>query len=526
MSKPITKINTENGSTTSQRAPVIAVMGHIDHGKSSLLDYIRKANVTAKEAGGITQHVSAYEVVHKAPDGKEHKITFLDTPGHEAFQALRMRGVQIADIAILVVSAGDGVKPQTLDALKCILEAKIPYIVAINKIDLQDANIERTKQSLAENEIFIEGYGGDIPVVAISAKTGAGVPELLDMMILVSELSELTGTHDASGEGIVLESHLDPKKGIASTLVISNGTVRAGMFVVAGESSAPVRIMEDFTGKNISEATFSSPVCIIGWDSLPVVGAPFKTFDTRKEAESFVLAEKIKVSEKNLQKNSKNSAQRGIAGRNKVLGENSPVIIPLILKADKGGSLEALMHKIEHLKNDQVEFTVIQNGIGAINESDVKLALGNSNSILVGFHSKADARAVNLAERAGLKIELFDIIYKLLEYLEGLLNERKPHVSVEESTGKARVAKIFSVTKDKQVVGGKVETGAISVGASVKILRRDVEIGIGKIKELQKQKEKVSEVLEGVEFGALIESKIELAPGDRIESVRIVEKQI
>ncbi len=521
MLKTLTKKNTENGSTTSKRAPVIAVMGHIDHGKSTLLDYIRKTNVTEKEAGGITQHVSAYEVVHKAPDGKEHKITFLDTPGHEAFQALRMRGVKIADIAILVVSAGDGVKPQTLDALKCILEAKIPYIVAINKIDLPDANIEFTKQSLAENEIFIEGYGGDIPAIAISAKTGAGVGELLDMMLLVSELAELKAEHDGLCEGIVLESHLDPKKGVASTLIILNGTIRTGMFVVAGESFTSVRIMEDFTGKNISEATFSSPICIIGWNSLPAVGALFKTFETRKEAEAYVLIEKTKNLEKNLQKNSKN----GIT-KNKTPGESGPVLIPLILKADKGGSLEALMHKIELLKNDQVEFTVIQNGIGAISESDVKLALGNSNSILVGFHSKADARAVNLAERAGLKIELFDIIYKLLEYLEGLLEERKPHVSVEESTGKARVAKIFSITKDKQVIGGKVETGAMSVGAQVKILRRDVEVGVGKIKELQKQKEKVSEVLEGSEFGALIESRIELASGDRIESVRIVEKQI
>lgn len=286
----LSKTTTKPIKTDSKtpRAPVIAVMGHIDHGKSSLLDYIRKTNVIAGEAGGITQHVSAYEVVHKAPDGKEHKITFLDTPGHEAFQALRMRGVQIADIAILVVSAGDGVKPQTLDALKCILEAKIPYIVAINKIDLPDANIDRTKQSLAENEIFIEGYGGDIPAVPISAKTGEGIDELLDMMILVADLADLTGESDVTGEGIVLESHLDAKKGIAATLIIRTGTVSQGMFVVAGESISPVRIMENFLGKNIREATFSSPICIIGWDTLPPVGASFKTFGTRKEAESYV----------------------------------------------------------------------------------------------------------------------------------------------------------------------------------------------------------------------------------------------
>lgn len=516
MSSKITEKQPKNGSK-SLRAPVIAVMGHIDHGKSSLLDYIRKTNVIAGEAGGITQHVSAYEVVHKAPDGKEHKITFLDTPGHEAFQALRMRGVQIADIAILVVSAGDGVKPQTLDALKCILEAKIPYIVAINKIDLPDANVDRTKQSLAENEIFIEGYGGDIPAVPISAKTGEGIDDLLDMMILVADIADLTGESGVAGEGIVLESHLDAKKGIAATLVIRTGTVSQGMFVVAGESSSPVRIMENFLGKNIKEATFSSPICIIGWDTLPPVGASFKTFATRKEAESYTQNLKEKNADKNAQKNS---------NKNRNVSENGPVIIPLILKADKGGSLEAIMHKIELLKNDQVEFAVIQNGIGAISESDIKLALGNPSSVVVGFHSKADARAVSLAERSGIQIQLFDIIYKLLESLELLLEERKPHVSVEESTGKAKILKIFSIEKDKQVIGGKVESGSMSVGAQVKILRREAEIGTGKIRGLQKQKEKVGEVAEGSEFGAMIESKIELAPGDRIESVRIVEKQI
>jgi translation initiation factor IF-2 len=514
MSSKTTKKQPEIG-LKSMRAPIIAVMGHIDHGKSSLLDYIRKTNITAKEAGGITQHVSAYEVVHEAKDHKKHKITFLDTPGHEAFQALRMRGVQIADIAILVVSAGDGVKPQTLDALKCITEAGIPYIIAINKIDLPDANIERTKQSLAENEIFIEGYGGDIPAVAISAKTGEGVNDLLDMMILVAEIADLSADHNLPAEGIVLESHLDAKKGIAATLIVRSGTISQGMFVVANESSSPVRIMENFLGKNIKEATFSSPICIIGWDTLPPVGSSFKTFENRKDAELYI--QNTKDNNLKIKKTSQ---------KTKDSLKNEPVIIPIILKADKGGSLEAIMHKIELLKNDQVEFSVIQNGIGAISESDIKLALGNPSSIVIGFHTKADARAINLAERSGIQIQIFDIIYKLLESLEELLEKRKPHVAVEESTGKARIAKIFSITKDKQVVGGKVESGNINVGSQVKILRREAEIGTGKIRGLQKQKDKVSEVTEGSEFGALIEAKIELAPGDRIESVRIVEKQI
>jgi len=501
--------------TISPRPPIITVMGHIDHGKSSLLDYIRKTNTTAKEAGGITQHISAYEVVHSAPDKTEHKITFLDTPGHEAFQALRMRGVKVADIAILVVSAEDGVKPQTIHALSCIKEAGIPYIVAINKIDLPHANIDRTKQSLAEHEIFIEGYGGDIPAIPISSKTGEGIPDLLDMMILVADLEQLQSDHHVHAEGIILESNLDPKKGVSATLIIRNGSISSGMFVTAGESIAPVRIMENFLGKNIKEATFSSPIRIIGWDTLPPVGAQFHTFKTRKEAGAHIQ-EGIE----------KKSGEKKNSSTQKSVTEQEPVIIPLILRADAGGSLEAVTDKIAQLKNDQVEFIITQSGVGSVSESDVKLAISNGNSMIVGFHCKADPLAISLAERSGVKIELFDIIYKLLERLEHVLLERKPSVSVEESTGKARVAKIFSVTKDKQVIGGKVESGILSVGSSVKILRRDVEIGTGKVRGLQRFKEKASEVEEGLEFGGLVESKTELAVGDRIESVRIVEKQL
>ncbi len=493
-------------------------MGHIDHGKSSLLDYIRKSNITAHEAGGITQHVSAYEVEHTGQDGIQHAITFLDTPGHEAFQALRMRGVKIADIAILVVSAEDGVKPQTLHALSCIKEAGIPYIVAINKIDKPSADIDRTKQSLAEHEIFIEGYGGDIPSVPISAKTGDGVSDLLDMMLLVAEMQELRALHDIPAEGIVLESNLDSKKGITATLIIRNGTLSQGMYVVAGESMAPVRIMENFLGKAIKTATFSSPVRIIGWDTLPTVGAPFITFAGRKEAEAYVQ----EVRERALEAARKKALQK----QHTQGTSQERVVVPLIIKADAGGSLEALLQKIEQLHNEQVVFSVIQSGIGAVSESDVKLATGNESALVIGFHTTADPRAESLALRSGITIHSFNIIYKLLEWLETVLQERKPHVSVEESLGVARILKLFSEAKGKQVIGAKVEKGIIAVGTQVKILRRDTEIGTGKVRGMQVFKEKANEVEEGAEFGAMIETKIELAVGDRLESVRIVEKQI
>ncbi|HJL55587.1 MAG TPA: GTP-binding protein, partial [Candidatus Paceibacterota bacterium] len=259
------------------RPPVIVVMGHIDHGKSALLDYIRKTNIVESEHGGITQHLSAYEVTHK-----ERKITFLDTPGHEAFKKMRFRGAEVADIAVLVVSAEEGVKAQTLEALKSIRENKIPFIVAINKIDKPSADVEKTKQNILENEIYLEGLGGNVPFTPISAKTGEGIPELLDMMLLVADLEELSGNSEGQASGIVIESHLDQKKGISTTLIIKDGILKIGSFIVAGDALSPVRIMEDFHGEQIKEAVFSSPVKVVGFSKIPVVGSSFETFKSKK----------------------------------------------------------------------------------------------------------------------------------------------------------------------------------------------------------------------------------------------------
>jgi translation initiation factor IF-2 len=268
----------DSKSVSLKRPPVVVVMGHIDHGKSTLLDYIRKTNIVAKEAGGITQHLGAYEVPHNTST-----ITFLDTPGHEAFSSIRERGAEVADIAILVVSAEDGVKPQTVEALKCILEEKIPYIVAINKIDKPGADVDRTKASLAEHEIYVEGFGGDVPVVPISALKGTGVPELLDMIMLVADLQDLKANPALPAEGAIIEAGLDNKKGIYATLLIKNGTLTSGMYVVAEDAIAPVRILEDYLGKAIKTATFSSPVRIVGFNKIPNVGAKFVMIDGKKK---------------------------------------------------------------------------------------------------------------------------------------------------------------------------------------------------------------------------------------------------
>ncbi|MEK7157928.1 MAG: translation initiation factor IF-2 [Patescibacteria group bacterium] len=491
-----------------ERPPVICIMGHIDHGKSTLLDYIRKTNIVGKEAGGITQQISAYEVTHKNKSGKENKITFLDTPGHEAFYAIRARGVNVADIAVLVVSAEDGVKKQTTEALKCIVDSGIPYIVAINKIDKPGADIERTKQSLAENEIYIEGYGGTVPWVPISAKTGEGVTELLDMMLLVAEVGELKGDLEKNAEGIVIEANLDSNTGISGTLIIKDGVMKTGMTIVSGCGIASTRLIENFMGEKITEARFSSPIKVIGWSELPKVGSLFKSFDTKKEAENYVAKFKEKMPAK------------------KIMEKDDPKIlsINIILKAETMGSIEAIEHEIKKIKSDKVKIKVIHSGVGNVSERDVKIAGATESVTILAFNTAIDSKAGSYAERLNVKIETFDVIYKLSEWIENTARERTPKFETEETSGIAKIIRVFSKSKDKFVVGGKVESGLISLGEDAKIFRREQDIGRGKIKELQHLKKKVSEIKEGMEFGCQIQSTIELAPGDKIESYKIVQK--
>lgn len=494
-------------SHATKRAPVVAIMGHIDHGKSTLLAYIRKSVKPLNEAGGITQHISAYEVEHMTPEGVREKITFLDTPGHEAFSGHRNRGAKTADIAILVVSAEDGVKPQTIEALKSIRDSKVPFIVAITKIDKPDANIDRTKQSLAENDIYVEGYGGNVSFVPVSGKSGAGIPELLDLILLTASLEDLTGDPDTLAEGVVIESGLDVRKGIGATCIIKNGSMKKGMFVACPGSIAPVRVIEDWMGKPIQHATFSSPVKIIGWDTLPKVGSIIKTFDTKKEAEEYSQMEI---------RNTKNEKRE----------ENNTDIkqLPLIIKADTGGSLEAIISQVNKLAQESIVPYIFTSGIGTISESDVRMAEGSIKASIIGFNVKIDSQAKTLAERDGVEIIVFDIIYKLSEWIEAKLLENKPTHEVEEITGTAKVLKMFSKVKDKQIIGCRVENGKIVQGELVKILRRESEIGTGRVKEMQSQKLKISEIEEGKEFGCMVEAKIEIAPGDKLQAVTMVQK--
>ncbi|MES2202866.1 MAG: translation initiation factor IF-2 [Patescibacteria group bacterium] len=521
------KSNTDPATVPGpSQPPIVAVVGHIDHGKSTLLDYIRKSNVAEGEAGGITQHLSAYQATHKNAAG-EHVITFLDTPGHEAFAAMRSRGLRVADVAILVVAADDGAKPQTKEALSLIAEAKIPYIVAFTKIDKPGANIEKAKMSMLEAQVFLEGLGGDVPWVGVSGKSGEGVPELLDLILLQAELEGLTSDALAPGSGLVIEAHVDQRRGNTATIIVQDGTINSGEFVVSGEALAPVRIMENFLGKPIKEAPPGSPVRIVGWSVLPAVGASVKTVETKKEAE-------IDVAEARLQRPVQHGlveakTTRGPVGSGVAGAPEEPVemaVFPLIIKTDVAGTGEAVMHELAKLPtHDNLEVRFVNRAVGTINEADVKtLAGGSAPGVIVGFNVKVEREAKDLAERQGVTIETFDIIYKLAEWLGARIEERRPRTKVEMVVGAAKVLKFFSATKGRVILGGRVEEGVLKDGAEVKILRRDIEIGRGKITSLQSSKKDVKEVEIGSEFGAQVKTEALPAAGDRIEAYLVEQK--
>lgn len=497
----------KNSPQSIERPPVVVVMGHVDHGKSSLLDYIRKTNVVATESGGITQHVAAYEVAH-LHNGKKKRITFIDTPGHAAFSAIRARGANVADLAILVVAADDGVKAQTLEALASIRASKTPFVVAINKIDKPNADIERTKASLLEKEVFLEKLGGDVPWALISAKTGQGVPELLDLILIATELEELTGDPAIPAEGFVIEASLDKKRGISATLLIKNGSMKTGMAVIAGGALAPLRIMEDHTGKTLKEATFSSPVRVVGFDKLPEIGALFQAYANRREAE------------KALGKVVQNPQIK------KDVPSASSFTLPVIVKADTSGSLEAVLGEIAKIGDEHARVNPIVSGVGGITESDVKSAIAaiKGHALIIAFRVPIDKNATDLAEQHGITSESFDIIYKLTERLSDLLKERTPKQRVEEVIGRARALRQFSKQKDLQVIGGKIESGRLEKKCMVRVSRRGHIVGEGEILNLQSGRQNIARAEAPAEFGAQIEAVMEIAPGDLIECIVETEK--
>lgn len=496
MSKASTETN------VIKRPPVVVVMGHIDHGKSTLLDFIRKSNVVDGEAGGITQHLSAYTATHTTRDGATESVTFLDTPGHEAFQKMRLRGADVADVAILVVSAEDGVKPQTMEALESIKAAGIPFVVAINKIDKPGADLVRTQSSLIESGIYIEGMGGDIPWVAISAKEGQGISDLLDLVVLTADLADLKGDTSAPAEGKVIEGRLDKQRGNTATLIIKNGTLKSGQFVIAGHAYSPIRIMEDFSGRAVKEATLSTPVGITGWNKAPKVGDLFYTVASKKEAEAII--EQLELND--------------VA----VTTEKSSLpTVPLLIKADVSGTIDAILHELAKFESDRISVKVIGTHVGDVNVSDVQNVSATKNAIIVGFNVKVERAATELAERLGVEIDTFKIIYELSEWLNTALKNRTPKREDKVVTGRAKIIRHFSVQKYTHVLGGRVEEGSVKLGQTVRILRREVEIGSGEIKNLQQAKSDAKEIKDG-EFGMQLNTKTEISAGDHIEAFDIV----
>jgi translation initiation factor IF-2 len=485
------------------RPPIVAVMGHIDHGKSSLLDYIRKANVTAGEAGGITQHVSAYEAEHEH-EGTMRRITFLDTPGHEAFRALRSRGAQAADVAILVVASDEGVKPQTLEALSAITEANTPFVVALTKIDKNGADPERAKHSLLEHGVYLEGLGGSIPFAAVSSKSGQGVPELLDLVLLTADLAEFSADPALPASGFVLESTQDPRQGLSATLIVKNGTLSTGDYAVAGNSYAPVRFIENFAGKRVKEAGPSQPARVSGWNVLPPAGTPFTSAKNRKEAEA--MAE---------------SAKTEAVSAAPEMTEDGKTLLPLIVKADVTGSIEAIKHELAKITHENAALKLVSTGIGPVAEGDVKNAIA-AGGVVIGFSVPVDSTARDLADRSNIPVETFTIIYDLKQRVEELLAARAPHVEKEEILGEAKILKVFSETSNKSVVGAKHMSGTLTAGGLIKVMRREVEIGRGKILNLQQARADVNEIKVEGDFGMQIETKAEVAGGDVVTAFRVV----
>ncbi|MEK7566454.1 MAG: translation initiation factor IF-2 [Patescibacteria group bacterium] len=477
------------------RSPVVVIMGHVDHGKTTLLDTIRKTNVAAREAGGITQSTGAYEILHKVQDDfatKTRKITFIDTPGHEAFSNMRSRGATVADLAILIVAADDGVKPQTKESIQTLEETKTPFVVAINKIDKPNADIEKTINDLMQNGVYLEGRGGNISWQNISAKSGQGIDELLDLVLLAAEVENLTYSPASEfAEGIILEAKRDNQRGVTASAIVKNGVLKAGDYIATKTMRGKIKLLENFKGEKIQEALPSSPVLILGFDDLPIVGEIFKA--------GLLDIEKIR------------SDQKVDCKKNCLLiPASDKKSLNIIIKADVFGSLEALSQIIKNLPQENLAINVVDEKIGDINDNDIKLAV-STNSIVVSFKTNISKSVENMASLNNVKIISSEIIYELIK----AITDRIEKFYTSTVIGELEILAVFNgQKKEEQVIGGKVLNGSIKNRVQVKILRGDVLIGTGKITNLQKARQDVSEVKTNEECGIMLDSDILTQKGD------------
>jgi translation initiation factor IF-2 len=498
----------EDPSLLQPRAPIVTVMGHVDHGKTSLLDAIRKTAVAAGERGGITQHIGASEVVK---DGR--RIVFLDTPGHEAFTAMRARGAKVTDIAIIVVAADDGVMPQTVEAISHARAAKVPIVIALNKIDKPDANPERVKTELSEHGVVIEEYGGDVPLVPVSAKTGQGLDDLLEVVLLVADLAELRANPKRPAVGTVIEAQLDRGRGPVATVIVQTGTLRVGDVVVAGQTFGRVRALENANGKRVPKAGPATPVVVLGLSDVPEAGDILQVVPDEKMARAMVEERRAAASragETQTRATLEDLYRQFQAGQAKELR--------LIVKADVAGSLEAIRHALEQLPADDVRINILHEAAGEITDNDIMLAAA-SNAIVIGFNTRISETARRSAQEAGVDVRLYDIIYQLTDDIERALKGMLEPEVVEVVEGRAEVRQIFRVGKGTVVAGCYVTEGRIVRGGTARVWRGGKVVATDRIDSLRRFRDDVREVAAGFECGIGLGSFGEFAEGDIIECV-------
>lgn len=483
------------------RPPIVVVMGHIDHGKTALLDFIRKTNVVAKEAGGITQSIGAYVITHNSK-----LITFIDTPGHEAFSKMRQRGAKVADLGILVVAADEGVKPQTEEAIEILNESQTPFVVAINKIDKTNADVEKTKQGLMQAGVLLEGFGGNISWQAISAKTGEGINELLDLILLAAEMEQLTYNPESKAKGVIIESKMDSRRGLTAVAIVKDGVLKVGDEIATASATGKLKILENFLSERVDKLSPSSPALILGFENLPQIGEEF--FSGKIELwELHPVRNEISNGVQPLQKE-----EVGVSGQPVPSNIQAEQKINLILKADVSGSLEALAEIIESFPKTEI----ISQSVGDITDGDIKSAQ-NTKAVIIGFKTRVSKAAENLATAQGVKVITSEIIYELLKNLE------EEFKSLEEPAinGRLEILAIFgkksgSAKGGRQVVGGRVIVGTFKNNLAVKIQRQEETVGQGKIINLQCQKQDISQVGENEECGLLLESDVIVNIGDQL----------